>query len=174
MRHRRLRIEHPFVDIDVDDICSIRDLLARNCDRALEIAGQNQFGKLRRTGDIRSLADDSESKVARDVEWLEAGKLEGRASTGLILAGFYETFRGILRSRGSRDCSLGSARVSRTGRGVSPRRTFYLVFLRPNPRIVLILVGNVRIPWISENILKFLLQITIQPNVTVERFLFAN
>ena len=73
MRHRRLRIEHPFVDIDVDDVCSIRDLLACNCDRALEIAGQNQFRKLRRTGDIRALTDDSESKVACDVEWLEAG-----------------------------------------------------------------------------------------------------
>src|SRR5438046_9375366 len=87
MRHRRLRIEHPFVDIDVDDVCSIRDLLARNCDRALEIAGQNQFGKLRRTGDIRSLADDSESKVARDVEWLEAGKLEGLDLVNFIRSG---------------------------------------------------------------------------------------
>src|SRR5205814_6245646 len=146
MRHRRLRIEHPFVDIDVDDVCSIRDLLARNCDRALEIAGQNQFRKLRRTGDIRSLADDSESKVARDVEWLEAGKLEGRASTGLILVGFYETFSVILRCWGARDAggvSPGSARVSRTRGGVPPRRTFDLVFLRQKPLTVLILVVNV-------------------------------
>src|SRR6266436_4901439 len=84
MRHRRFRIEHPFVDIDVDDVCSIRDLLARNCDCALEIARQNQFRKLGRTGDIRALTDDSESKVARDVEWLEAGKSKGLDLLGLI------------------------------------------------------------------------------------------
>ena len=59
------------------NVCSVRDLLARNCDCGLEIAGQNQFRKLWRTGDIRALADDNESKVARDVEWLEPGKLEG-------------------------------------------------------------------------------------------------
>src|SRR5207245_8168261 len=86
MRHRRLRIEHPFVDIDVDDVCSIRDLLARNCDRALEIAGQNQFRKLRRTSDIRALTDDGESKVARDFQWLEAGELKGNC--GLRIADF--------------------------------------------------------------------------------------
>src|SRR5437667_11909132 len=84
MRHRRLRIEHPLVDIDVDNVCSIRDLLARNRDCALEIAGQNQFRKLRRTGDIRALTDDSESKVAREVEWLEAGK--SKRTCGLRIA----------------------------------------------------------------------------------------
>src|SRR4029077_4462965 len=75
--HRRLRIKHPLVDIDVDNVCSIRDLLARNCACAGEIPGQTKFTKLRQTGDIRALTDDSESKVAREVEWLEPGKLEG-------------------------------------------------------------------------------------------------
>ena len=39
------------------------------------------------SGDIRALADDSESKVARDVEWLQPGKLEGLDLVNFIRSG---------------------------------------------------------------------------------------
>ena len=77
MCHGRFGIEHSFVEIDVDDIGSICDLLARNCNGPVEIAGQDRFRKLGRTSDISAFTNDDESKLRCDVEWFKAGEGEG-------------------------------------------------------------------------------------------------
>ena len=53
---------------------------------------------------------------------------------------------------------LGSARVSRAGFGVTPKRTSLpaIIFLRPDPWIILILLSNTRLPWIPQNVFEFL------------------
>ena len=72
-RHRRFGIDHPFVHVDVENVGAAFHLLARDGERALEIAGQDQLRKLRRAGDVGPLADDDEAHLGRDVERLEPG-----------------------------------------------------------------------------------------------------
>src|SRR6476646_9433805 len=89
MRHGRFGIEHSFVEIDVDDIGSIRDLLPRNCNGGVEIPGQDRFRKPRRTSDISAFTNDDESKLRCDVEWFEAGESEGNYVLLVVARGFF-------------------------------------------------------------------------------------
>ena len=74
--HRRFGIDHSFVHVDVENVRAALDLLARDHERALEIAGQNQLRKLRRAGDVGPFADDDETDFRRDVERLETGEMQ--------------------------------------------------------------------------------------------------
>ncbi len=71
--HRRLRIEHRLVHVDVDDLRAARDLLARDLDRAREVAGQDEPRERARAGDVRALADVDEQRIVADQQRLEAG-----------------------------------------------------------------------------------------------------
>ena len=51
------------------------DLLPRDGQRRLEIAGQDQFRKTRRAGDVGAFAHDHEAHLGRDVQRLEPGEL---------------------------------------------------------------------------------------------------
>ena len=73
-RHRRFRIEHRFVHVDVDHLRAVLHLRARDLDRAGEIAGKDQPGKRPGTGDVRTLADVDEQRVVTDRERLQAGE----------------------------------------------------------------------------------------------------
>src|SRR5438105_4447091 len=85
MWHGRFGIEHSFVEIDVDDIGSVADLLPRNCNSPVKIAGQDCSRKLRRTSDISAFTNNDESKLGRNFEWFEAGESERRSS---VIQGF--------------------------------------------------------------------------------------
>src|SRR3954451_6028608 len=82
------------------------------------------------------------------------------------------------RSASRRSCGrLGSARVSRAGRGLWPRRTFLIaefVLRRPDPRILFVRLRYPGIPWIPQDVLKLLLQITIRSYVAIEPLLLPN
>src|SRR6266700_6182013 len=69
---------------------------------------------------------------------------------------------------------LGSARVSRAGFGVAPKRTFLVVFilLSPDPGIILVLSSYGCVQWISRDVMKFFFQIAIGSDVAIKSFLF--
>ena len=94
-RHGRFRIDHSFVHVDVENVGAALHLLARDSERAFEIAGQDQFRKLWRAGDVGALADDDETHLRRDVERLEPGELQGveLLSSGADPAGGFENSR---------------------------------------------------------------------------------
>ncbi len=71
--HRRFRIEHRLVHVDVDHLRAGGDLLPRDLDGAGEIAGENEPRERARSGHVRALADVDEQRVVADVERLEAG-----------------------------------------------------------------------------------------------------
>ncbi len=72
--HRRLRVEHRLVHVDVDDLRAAGDLLARDLHRAGVVAGEDQLGERARAGDVGALADVDEQRVVADGERLEAGE----------------------------------------------------------------------------------------------------
>src|SRR6266487_5858641 len=78
--------------------------------------------------------------------------------------------------RPERRPGLGSARVPRADFGVAPKQAFLaaLVILRPDPRIILILLCHSRIPWISKNVMELLLEIAIRSHITIKSFAFPN
>ena len=87
--HHRLRIDEPLVHVDVDDLRAIRDLIARDDERARIVAGGDELAELGRAGDIGALADVDERNVARERERLEAGEphqgRDGRRGARLVL-----------------------------------------------------------------------------------------
>ena len=56
--HGRLAVDQRLVDVDVDQVCAVFDLLARNRDGCVPIAGLDRPGKPGRARDIGALADD--------------------------------------------------------------------------------------------------------------------
>ena len=78
--HRRLRVEHRLVHVDVDHLRAAGDLLARDLDRAGEVAREYQLGESARAGDVGALADVDEERIVVDRERLEAGKPHGPRS----------------------------------------------------------------------------------------------
>ena len=76
--HRRLRIEHRLVHVDVDDLGAVLDLLARDAERFLELAVQDQARERLRAGDVGPLADVDEQRARADRHRLQAGKLHRR------------------------------------------------------------------------------------------------
>ena len=75
-RHGRFGIEHALVEIDVDEVGAVCDLLARDRDRAVEVAAQDELRKLWRTGDVGALAHDDEAELRRHVQRLESGQTQ--------------------------------------------------------------------------------------------------
>ena len=75
LRHRRFRVDHSLVHVDVENVGAAVYLLPRYDERALEIVGQNQFRKLRRARDVGPLTHDHESGVRSNVQRLEPGEL---------------------------------------------------------------------------------------------------
>ena len=78
--HRRLRVEHRLVHVDVDHLRAAADLLARDLDRAGEVAREYQLGESARAGDVGALADVDEEGIVVDGQRLEAGKSHGPRS----------------------------------------------------------------------------------------------
>ena len=74
--HRRLRVEHRLVHVDVDHLRAVLHLLARDLDGAGEVAGEDQLARTPRAGDVRALADVDEQRVVADVERLETGEAQ--------------------------------------------------------------------------------------------------
>ena len=72
LHHRRLRVEHALVHVDVDDLRAVRHLLARDIHGGRVIAGLDQLAKLGRAGHIGALADVDEQAAGIDGERLRA------------------------------------------------------------------------------------------------------
>ena len=81
--HRRLRIEHRLVHVDVDDLRAVLDLLARDGERLLELVVQDHSRERLRAGHVGALADVDEERPGRDVERLEAGEAHGVIGHGV-------------------------------------------------------------------------------------------
>ena len=71
LRHHRRAVEHPLVDVDVDDVSAVLDLLAGDADGLLVALLADQPGKGLRAGDVRPFADDREAALGADLEHLE-------------------------------------------------------------------------------------------------------
>ena len=72
--HGGLRVEHRLVHVDVDHLRAVLDLLARDCERLLVVAGEDEPRERLRAGDVGALADVDEERVLADVHRLEAGE----------------------------------------------------------------------------------------------------
>ncbi len=72
--HRRFRIEHGLVHVDIDDLRAVLDLVARDGKRLVELAVQNHARERLGARDVRAFADVDEERAGGDVKRLEAGK----------------------------------------------------------------------------------------------------
>ncbi len=72
--HRRGRVEHRLVHVDVDDLRAVLDLLARHAERGLVVAGQDHAGEGPGAGDVGALADIDEERAGADGDGLEPGQ----------------------------------------------------------------------------------------------------
>ena len=86
---------------------------------------------------------------------------------------------GFIKQRVRADDNLrlvypGSARVPRAGFSVPPKQSFIpdLIILRPNPRIILVLLCHSGVPWIAKNVMELLFQISIRSDITIKLLLF--
>ncbi len=80
--HRRFRVEHALVHVDVDDLRAARNLLARDVERAVVVLGLDQAPELRRARDVGALAHVHEQAVRPDVERLESAQAAARLDDG--------------------------------------------------------------------------------------------
>ncbi len=69
--HRRCRVEHPFVHVDIDDIGAAFDLFSSDGERFFVILFANQASEFPRTGDIGSFTDDDEIGFRANSQALE-------------------------------------------------------------------------------------------------------
>ncbi len=78
--HRRRRVEHPLVHVDVDELGAVLDLAPGDLERVVEATLEDDLGERARAGDVRPLADVDED-VARlgDDQRLEPGQAGQRA-----------------------------------------------------------------------------------------------
>ncbi len=65
-RHGGDAVNHPFVHADVNDLRAVLDLLARDGEGLLVIAGLDELREFGRTGDVRALADVQEIRSAAE------------------------------------------------------------------------------------------------------------
>ena len=72
--HDRFAIEHPLVDVHIEDIGTALDLLARHREGRLVIAGDDELRKLRRTGDVSPFTDHHEGASFPDDEGLKSAE----------------------------------------------------------------------------------------------------
>ena len=75
--HDRLTVEHPLVDVHVEDIGPALNLLARHREGGLVIARDDELREARRSGDIRPLADHHEGTPLPDREGLQTTQAGG-------------------------------------------------------------------------------------------------
>jgi len=68
--HRRLRVEHRLVHVDVDHLRAVLHLLARDFDGSGVIAAEDQLRECARAGDVRPFANVDEQRTLIDVERL--------------------------------------------------------------------------------------------------------
>ena len=74
--HRRLRVEHRLVHVDVDDLRAVLHLLARDSTAPRRSRRRGSARERVRAGDVGALADVDEQRVVADVERLEAGEAQ--------------------------------------------------------------------------------------------------
>ena len=70
--HRRQRIEHRFVHVDVDDLRAVFHLLASHGQRVVETAFEDHFGEGAGAGDVGALTDVNKQRLGADIEGLQA------------------------------------------------------------------------------------------------------
>ena len=70
--HRGPGVEHPLVHVDVDDLRAARHLLARHLEPRLVVAGLDEGGEARRSGDVGPLPDVHEQRLGPQVQRLQA------------------------------------------------------------------------------------------------------
>ncbi|MBV6410709.1 MAG: hypothetical protein GAKPKEKM_01531 [Rhodocyclaceae bacterium] len=80
LHHRRLRIEHGLVHVDVDHLRAGAHLGARHGDGLGELAVEDEAGEGLRAGDVGALADVHEQRLFIDVERLQPGQPQGKVS----------------------------------------------------------------------------------------------
>ena len=106
--HRRFRVDQALVHVDVDDLRAVRDLVARDVERAGIVAGGDELAELGRAGDVGALADIDEGDVGGERERLEPREAHQRRDLGtvarLVLADAPRRWRG---------CAPASCRSSR-------------------------------------------------------------
>src|SRR4029077_12657125 len=90
--HGRLRVDHPFVHVHVEEIRAALHLLTRYSQSAVEIARENQLRKLRRSRNIGALADDNEAELRRNVQRFEPGKSQNHAELVFLSTARGENF----------------------------------------------------------------------------------
>ena len=73
--HRLFAVEHPFVEVDVDDGGAALDLLARDGQALVEFSLEDELGELGRAGDVGPLADEGERNFGAEGERFQAGVL---------------------------------------------------------------------------------------------------
>ena len=61
LRHRGFAVEQRLVDVDIEDIRPALDLLARNRQRGVPVAGLDGLGEFRGSGDVGSFTDDQKA-----------------------------------------------------------------------------------------------------------------
>jgi hypothetical protein len=95
--HRRGRIEHGLVHVDVDDLGAVFHLLAGHGQRVFEAAFQHHARKGLGAGDVGALADVDEERAAADGHRLQAGQAHrrhGRSGQGGGRIGRHEVHPG--------------------------------------------------------------------------------
>ena len=75
--HRRFGVEHPLIHVDIDDLRAAFHLLTGDVQRLAVFLFFDQALKLRRTGNVGTLADVHKQAVVADVQRLKAGKAAG-------------------------------------------------------------------------------------------------
>ena len=71
-RHGRDAVDHAVVDVDINDLSAVVDLLARDADGLLPVAGTHQSCKLARASNVGSLANVDERDLLAEDQVLEA------------------------------------------------------------------------------------------------------
>ena len=87
--HRLLRIEHPFVHVDVDHLSPVFHLLAGYTQRFVKVAGFDELGELGGSGNIGPLADIHKVGFPGENKWFQPAGRKG-------FPFFWEDARGIV------------------------------------------------------------------------------
>jgi hypothetical protein len=95
--HRRGRVEHRLVHVDVDDLRAVLHLLARDADRLLVLLVQDHPREGLRAGDVGALADVDEQRIVGDGDRLEAGQPHRLRRVGTGRGATPSTARAIAR-----------------------------------------------------------------------------
>ena len=82
VRHDRLAVDQPVVDVHVDDVGPVFDLLPGDAKGLLEVPVADQARKPPRAGDVGPLADHREAALGREHQRLQAGVARVRIGLG--------------------------------------------------------------------------------------------